>query len=273
MDEPARAAPLRDRHILVTRAREQAGGLLAQLRALGAAPVECPAIAIAPPQDGGPLDAAVARRADYDWIVFTSVNGVAAFVERVRRAGDELSIASGQRIAAIGPATAAALAGAGLPPAFVPTAYVAEALVEQIGPVAGRRILLPRAAIARAVLAEGLRARGALVDEVAAYRIVPAPLPAAATALLRAGAVDAVTFTSSSTVRYLLTALAKAGIDLPGLRARAARPAVVCIGPITARTAQDAGLPVDAVADEYTIAGLLAALLRLSVPPDYAERT
>lgn len=254
------APPLRGRRIVVTRARAQAGDLLAGLRALGAEPLACPAIAIAPPASYAPLDAALARLAEYDWLLFTSVNGVAAFVARRALVGAPPAPAR-LRVGAIGPATADAARKAGLAPAFVPDTYVAEGILAQIGDVAGRRILLPRAEQARAVLAAGLRAQGALVDEVTAYRTVPDSGGAALIADLRAGAIDAITFTSSSTVRFFWEGLA-GQVEPADLAASPRRPAIVCIGPITAATARGLGLPVDAVAEPYTTAGLLAALTR-----------
>jgi uroporphyrinogen-III synthase len=253
-------APLQGRRIVVTRARAQAGDLLAGLRALGAEPLACPAIAIAPPLSYAPLDAAVARLAGYDWLLFTSVNGVAAFAARRGRLGAQPA-PDGLRVGAIGPATAEAARAAGLAPTFVPDTYVAEAILAQIGDVAGRRILLPRAERARPVLAAGLRARGALVDEVTAYRTVPDAGGAALIADLRAGAIDAITFTSSSTVRFFWEGLA-GQMEPADLAAAPRRPAILCIGPITAATARALGLPVDAVAEPYTIAGLLDALTR-----------
>jgi uroporphyrinogen-III synthase len=191
-------------------------------------------------------------------VIFTSVNGVTAFLARLAATGQAVG---GVRIAAIGPATAAALTDAGLPPDFVPGTYVAEAIVTEIGDVAGQHILLPRADLARPALAAGLHARGAIVDEVTAYRTVPAPDLGQVVGLLQAGQVDAMTFTSSSTVRYFLQGVAAAGFTLADWQFGPQRPAIVCIGPITAGTARDHGLPVDVVADEYTTDGLIMALL------------
>ena len=271
MYRPGPRPPLQGRRIVVTRAQEQAGALVTQLRALGAEPLECPAIAIAPPTTYAPLDAAIGHLAQYHWVIFTSVNGVAAFRARLAHLGHDPGALGGIRIGAIGPATAAALTTAGLPPTFVPDTYVAEAIVAQIGDVAGQRVLLPRADIARAALAAGLRARGARVDEVTAYRTVPAPGLARVAEGLRSGTVDALTFTSSSTVRYFVQGLAAAGLTMADLQRGPRRPAILCIGPITAATAREGGLPVDAVADEYTTAGLVAALVRWFTAPGAAE--
>ena len=144
---------------------------------------------------------------------------------------------------------------------------MAEAILAEIGDVAGKCILLPRADIARATLAVGLRAIGATVDEIAAYRTVPGPGARALAGVLRAKALDAITFTSSSTVRYLLDGLEQAGISRDEARALLNATAVVCIGPITAATASEQGLRVDAVAQEYTAEGVVTALVAWFAQP------
>lgn len=255
--------PLHGRRIVITRAREQAAGLLTRLRELGAEPVLCPAIAFAPPEDPAPLDHAIARLADYDWLIVTSANGARALFDRMADLQADPAPLQRLSIAAIGPATAAVLAEHGLAATFMPTAYVAEAILDEIGDVTGRRVLLPRADIARETLAVGLRARGARVDEIAAYRTVPGDGAAALLPMLRAGSVDAITFTSSSTVRYLLDGLENAGLPRAEARALLGHTPVVCIGPITAATARDEGLPVSAEAREYTTEGVVAALVDL----------
>ena len=259
--------PLHGKRIVVTRAEEQSGGLLARLRALGAEAIACPAIAIAPPSDFAPLDAAIARLHEYDWLIVTSVNGVRALLGRMTDLGYDSRALDQLRIGAIGPATAEALAAHGLRAHFVPREYVAEAILAEIGDVAGLRMLLPRADIARDALTVGLRARGASVDELAAYRTIPGDGARALVDRLRARAIDAITFTSSSTVRYLLDGLEAAGIDRAEARLLQADAAVVCIGPITAATAREEGLRVDAVAREYTIDGLVAALVEWFAQP------
>ncbi|MBA3826981.1 MAG: uroporphyrinogen-III synthase, partial [Ktedonobacterales bacterium] len=183
------------------------------------------------------------------------VNGVAAFAERLAATERDWRVVR-SRVAAIGPATAAALRERGLRPDFIPTEFVAEAVAAQIGNVAGQCILLPRADIARPALAMLLRDAGATVDEVAAYRTITPPLePEAVTQALRDPWPDAITFTSSSTVRGFVAALG--GRDpveaLAGI-------VIACIGPITADTAQSYGLEPDVVATEYTMEGLTAAL-------------
>lgn len=252
--------PLYAKRIVVTRPAAQAGELVAQLRALGAEPLICPAIAIAPPASYAALDAAIAQLGSYSWLIVTSANGVRALLERMAELGQAPAALQQLRIGAIGPATAQALGEYGLRAEFMPSAYVAEAILEQIGDVAGQRMLLPRADIAREALALGLRERGALVDEIAAYRTVPGDGAPSLLAQMRQRPIDAITFTSSSTVRYMLDGLAAAGMDRDAARALIQRAAVICIGPITAKTAQDEQLRVDLVAQAYTGDGLLAAL-------------
>lgn len=241
------ARPLFGLRVVVTRAREQAPELGARLRALGAEVVEVPAIEVVGPDDGGAaLAEAAARVHTYDWVVFTSVNAVARFVPLLRDA----RAFGPARIAAIGPGTAEALAARNLLADLVPDRFVAEALVEAFPPASptGGRVLLPRAAVARDVLPEGLRAKGWEVDVVAAYRTVPAR--PSETALEAARRADAICFTSSSTVTNYLAVAGREGV--PSL--------VACIGPVTAATAREAGLTVDVVAEVHTISGLVDAL-------------
>jgi uroporphyrinogen-III synthase len=255
--------PLQGRRIVVTRAREQAAGLVEKLRALGAEPVECPAISIAPLEDFAELDAAIARLESYDWVVFTSVNGVEVFASRISGLGADLAALRSRKLAAIGPATRSRLEELGCAVAFMPESYVAEAIVEQIGDVRGCRVLLPRADIARRALAEGLRQLGAEVDEVAAYRTVHGDAASALAEQLAHASVDAVTFTSSSTVRYTIEGLVQAGLDEQRVVELLNAAAVVCIGPITAATATACGLNVTAVASTYTTDGLIETLVPL----------
>jgi uroporphyrinogen-III synthase len=228
-------SPLAGRRIVITRPEADATRLADRLRALGALPVVVPSIEIEftdPPE----LDRALRDLAGYHWVIFTSRNGVEAVFRRIGRL-------VGPKVAAIGPATAEALRGRGVTPDLVPPEYVAEAILASLPEVRGLRFLLPRADIAREALADGLRRGGAAVDEIAAYRTRPARRQA----LL--GPVDAVTFTSSSTVRGFL-----AGGSVP------AGAKVICIGPITAQTARECGLEVTAVAEQYTEDGLIEAL-------------
>jgi len=253
--------PLHGKCIAVTRAEEQSAGLLARLEGLGATTIICPAIMIVPPEDFTALDAAIGRLDQYDWLIVTSANGVRALLDRMAALGRSSTALEHLMIGAIGPATADALAEHGMHAAFVPSAYVAEAILAEIGDVAGKRILLPRADIARATLAVGLHALGATVDDIAAYRTLPGPGARVLADELRAKTLDAITFTSSSTVRYLLDGLEQAGVSRSEACALLNEAAVVCIGPITAATASEQGLRVDAVAQEYTTEGVVEALL------------
>ena len=247
--------PLNGQRVLVTRAPGQASALSERLRALGAEPVELPVISFVAPGDPAPLDAAIARLADYDWVIFTSVNGVDAFVTRVDALDGDLAPLASAQLAAIGPATAARLADHGLRARFVPERFVAESVLSGLVErgVAGKRVLLPRAEEARDVLPDGLRAAGAEVDVVAAYRTV-APVATPET-LAQLHDLDIVTLTSSSTARNLAALLGGRLEQLGAAR-------IACIGPITARTARAAGFRVDIVAEEYSIPGLVAALVR-----------
>ncbi len=258
--------PLRGRRIVVTRASEQAGDLIEQLRALGATPIECPAISIAPLLDNTQLDAAICRLKTYDWIIFTSVNGVTAVASRMAALGIDKEALCGRKLGVIGPATREALVELECQPHFMPHSYVAEAIVEQIGDIGGCRVLLPRADIARKALAAGLREKGALVDEVDAYRTVTGTGIPTLADLLRTGTADAVTFTSSSTVRYTLDGLVASGWETRHAADLLNGSAIVCIGPVTAQTAREYGLKVAAIADEYTARGLVEALARLFAP-------
>ncbi len=255
--------PLAGRRIVVTRAGAQAGDLVARLLALGAEPIECPAISIAPLLDFTQLDKAIGNLKSYDWVIFTSVNGVAAFTARMRMLGVSPEELCAAMLAAIGPATREALIALGCAVDFMPGSYVAEAIVEQINGVDRCRILLPRADIARRMLADGLREKGATVDEVDAYRTLGGDSSNSLAALLQAGSADAVTFTSSSTVRYSFDALSQSGLQAYESAALLNRTAVVCIGPITAQTARELGIRVAAVAEQYTTDGLVQALLQL----------
>jgi uroporphyrinogen III methyltransferase/synthase len=247
--------PLFGKRILVTRSREQASALSQRLRELGAEPLEYPTIEIAPPKDIAPLDEAIARLPTYDWLIFTSANGVSAFADRMREKGLNIQALGRQRIAAIGPATAQALAGYGLHVDYLPEVYTSAEIAAGIGDVAGQRILLPRAERAPKQLAQALRGRGAVVDEVATYRTLAVGAPDELKALLADGQIDIVTFTSSSTVRNLV-----ASLQGPTPEDILSRCLVACIGPVTARTAARLGIRVDVVAREHTIQGLVEAL-------------
>ncbi len=249
---------LSGRRIVVTRARAQAGAFTRALEALGAEAIEFPTIEIAPPESYRALDDAISSIAGYDWIVFTSVNGVDYFSARLKHLKRDLN--GKLRAAAIGPETAKAAEALGLRPEVVPEEYRAEAILGKLKPeeMRGRKVLVPRAAEARDVLIRTLREWGADVDVVEAYRtIAPTADPAPLRARLLSGEIDMVTFTSSSTVKNFSAIFGAA--DLSRLLARTA---VACIGPITQQTAKELGMRVDVVAKDYTIAGLTDAIVQ-----------
>jgi uroporphyrinogen III methyltransferase/synthase len=254
---PHRAEVLAGRRVVVTRARAQAGPLRVLLEAEGAEVVEFPTIRIAPPDDPEPLDRAIRHLDRYAWVVFTSRNAVEAVCGRIRERGEAPSVLVRAKLAAIGPGTAEALRSAGLSVELAPDRFVAEALVDAFGEIelTGQRVLLPRAASARGVLPDGLRARGAAVDVVAAYRTdVERDHAPELWRRLRDSSIHAVTFTSSSTVTHFVELL-------DGRVERVLGTALVaCIGPVTAETAERCGLRVGVVARDYTIRGLVAAL-------------
>ena len=249
------AMPLQGKRILVTRAQAQAHDLEARLLALGALPLAFPTIHITPPRDGyAALDAALRELPTFDWVVFTSVNGVDHVWQRLAVLGLDGRVFTRLQLAAIGPATAAELTARGLQSIVVPKRFVAEALLDVIPNPAGKRFLLPRAALARDALRTGLQHTGAQVVEVPAYDTI-LPEPSSETLAELAAGVDVLTFTASSTVRNFVTQLGQARA-----RSLANQAQVAVIGPVTAETARNLGLRVDVVASEYTISGLVAAL-------------
>jgi uroporphyrinogen III methyltransferase/synthase len=249
---------LNGRTILVTRAPGQAGEFSKLLREHGASVVEVPAIEIVPPESWEEADRAIDRLPGYDWLILTSTNAVDRFLRRVRERRGDLACLAGVRICAVGPRTRAAIEREGLAVAFQPSVFRAEGLVQEAGETAwrGKRVLFPRAAEGREVIPDEMRRVGAALDLVTIYRTVPSPDGRERLrALLEAGAIDAVTFTSGSTVRSFVALLEPA--QLAGI---AGRVAVACIGPVTADEALAAGLPVDIVAKEATLASLTDAL-------------
>jgi uroporphyrinogen III methyltransferase/synthase len=251
--------PLAGRVVLVTRPREQADRFAALLEHAGARVLVAPTIVIEPPDSWAPLDDALARSQEYQWAIFTSVNGAAMVRRRLEELGRGSETLASCRIAAIGPATAEALQGWGLRAEVVPAEYVAEGLAQELRPLIRRRerVLLPRAAETRDVLVRELEAMGAVVDEVAAYRTRAATETAADLRdALERREIDIVTFTSSSTVKNF--AALWSPDDLPRLMAGVA---VACIGPITRRTASALGLDTTIMPDRYTIPALTRAIV------------
>ena len=259
--------PLFGRTVVVTRSRDQAGCLAAGLAALGADVRVVPTIAFAPPGSYAELDAGIERLVGYDWIVFTSANGVRCFFDRLHDAhGKDTRALAGVHVAAIGPATARALEAHGISADVVPAAIrdYADADGEDAGGsrgLVGARVFIPRAQVARDVLPQLLCEAGAHVDVAAAYRtVVPEGAADDLRDLLQGGHVDAVTFTSSSTVRNFCALLG--GPARPSGEASALMEGVAAcsIGPITSQTLRDCGIEPAAEAERYTVDGLVAAI-------------
>ena len=252
--------PLFGTRITITRAPSQAQELRGRLESLGAEVVELPVISIQPPADPAPLDRAIANLADYDWLIFTSANGVRFFLDRLDRSARDLRSLRA-RICAIGPATRRAVEELHLKADLMPAEYVAEALVAAFAQhnLAGKRVLLPRAAVARDVIPAELARLGAKIDVVEAYRNVPPPDTAARVHAILEGPHKPhwITFTSSSTVTNFIEI---AGRDaLAGIR-------TASIGPVTSATLRAHGIEPAVEAREFTIDGLVAAILQNNVP-------
>ena len=254
--------PLLGQGVMVTRSRDQASGMARQLSANGARVVEFPTISIEAPADASPVREAACRLREYGWAVFTSPNGVDYFWRELEALGLDARAFAATHVAAIGPATAEALAKKGIRADYVPSSFVAEDLLAGLlaQGVSGRRILIPRAENARDVLPRGLEQTGAVVTVVPVYRTVPAPgraeNAAKALELFREGKIRYITFASSSTVANFLEAVPVETLrQYPDLR-------FACIGPVTAKTLEDAGLACHVMPEEYTIPGLVAAIVR-----------
>lgn len=243
------ALPLLGRRIVLTRPAAQSGDFADRLRALGGEPVIAPAIAIAPPDTWTIADAALRRIGTYDWIALTSANAVRALVERADGIGVAREELGSRRLAVVGPATAAATAAVLRSPDFTSTENTGEALGRELIDVENARVLLPRGDLAGDALPATLRSRGAFVDEIVVYRTVPGPGIPDIVAGVRESAVDALLFASASAVRFVADALAA---DASDARSRRAWPVAVCLGPVTADAAREAGFQSVVVADGTT---------------------
>jgi uroporphyrinogen-III synthase len=279
--------PLKAVHILVGRARHQAGALSRELRKLGATVLEIPFIEIRKPRSFKPLDSALQNLRDYDWLILTSVNGVEAMWERLAklnlkptnaregrdfsratqgRIQNPASAAEGRllRIAAIGPATQKAIEQRRVKVDIVPQEYVAESVVRSLRRrVKGKRVLLVRAKVARDVIPRELRRAGARVDVVEAYEtVIPQPSRKRLQAALKSQKQrpHVITFTSSSTVRNFVALLGSRSPNLQGIR-------LASIGPVTSSTLRELGLRADIAAKEFTISGLVEAIVRAVAVP------
>lgn len=235
---------LAGRRVVVTRFEIEGGPLATALRRAGAQPLVIPLIGINPVESDASLDARPLT--DFDWIAFTSANGVRMFWARLDPS-QRAAFGNHRGIAAVGPATARAVAAFGATSALTAPQFVAEALADALGDVRDKTILWPRAAGARPVLSDTLRARGAEVVEQILYDTVARSVPEDTRSLILEA--DAITFTSPSAVHAFVTCF---GSEV--------KPRIVCIGPVTARAATDAGLPVSAVAAMFTLDGLVGAV-------------
>jgi uroporphyrinogen III methyltransferase/synthase len=256
---PSTEKPLAGKRIVVTRAGAQAYGLVEQIEKAGGEVIELPTIEIQPPDSFAAFDAAVKNLEQYDWLIFTSVNSIAPFLERLRLGGKTVEAVHSLQVGAIGPETAKRLASAGITAALVPERYQAEGILDAVKPEAmnGKRVLIPRAAEAREILPETLRAWGAMVDVVIAYRTALPNVDTAPLAeLLRQRKIDVITFTSSSTVKNFVRLFGN-----KKLAEITAGSAIACIGPITASTVEQAGARPEIVAAEFTINGLTRAII------------
>lgn len=253
------AGPLAGKRIVVTRAHKQAEGLSSLLRGYGAEVIEAPVIEIRPPDSFDALDEALKNILQYDWLILTSVNGVEALFSRLEPLGLSIDSLQHLKIAAIGPATEERIQDHGLVVDLVPPRYVAEEVVHMLRKqVRGERVLLVRAKIARDVIPEELRHAGAQVDVVEAYQtVIPEGAKERLLEVFADGAPDAITFTSSSTVKNFLSIVL--GTEIP---AKLAKTKFASIGPVTSETLREYALPVHVEADEFTMDGLAQALVR-----------
>jgi len=250
--------PLVGKRILITRAREQSGEFVTFLKKLGAEVIEFPTIEIVPPLLWKGLDRAISQLSSYDWIIFTSANGVLFFWQRLKEKGKSNRLPSSLKVCAIGPATAKQLEERGVSVHHVPEEFIAESILKGFQKMAikGKRILLARAKKARDVLPKGLRKMGAEVDVVEVYRTIkPKGGSKKLKRLLEEGGIDAIAFTSSSTVNHFAELLKKEDLKklLKGI-------AIASIGPVTAKTAKERGLRVQIQPKQYTIPALTQAI-------------
>jgi uroporphyrinogen III methyltransferase/synthase len=257
------ARPLFGRRVIVTRTREQAGDLVQMLEDLGAEAIEAPSIRVAPPQDEQALEDACASAPTYDWIVFTTANGVDAFMRRLLAGSRDVRHLKGPQLCAVGLSTAERLSRYGIKVDLVPIEYQTEPILQSMreaGSLSAARVLLPRAEGARDTLAEELRRAGAEVVEVDAFRTVRQPLPSAPGRdiykMLLDGEIDVVTFTSPSSVRNFVQALGEdQAADLLRMTI------VACIGPVTADACERLEIEANVIPKDYTMAGLVAAIV------------
>jgi len=256
--------PLAGKRIVVTRARAQSQTIVHQIEDLGGEVIEFPTIEIQPPENFDALDAAIAKIQSYDWLMFTSVNSVEAFLSRLQHIGKTVDLLDHLNVGAIGPETAKELTTAGFTCCLVPERFQAEGILDKVTPETMRssRVLIPRAAEAREVLPDTLRKWGASVDVVVAYRAaIPMTDVGPLSSQLRRHEVDVVTFTASSTVKNFACLF-----NQKKLSEIVNGSLIACIGPITAQTVTEFGGQAAIIAKEFTMPGLVRAIV------DYFEQ-
>jgi uroporphyrinogen III methyltransferase/synthase len=255
------ATALNGKRILITRSKKQLVAVAKKLSSLGAVPIEFPTLEFAPPESFEQVDQAISQIEEFDWVVFTSVNGVNSFLDRMATLEYDIHRLERVKVAAVGPSTGSALKTRGIIPSFVPRRYLTREIAQGLGDkIRGKRILLPRADIASKELRELLESKGAFVEEVVAYRTI---LPRDSEVSLSGGIFweetrpDYIMFTSSSTVKNFIRLLGKENMSqMPeGIK-------IACIGPVTAKTATKLGLRADIVATEHSIDGLIEAMIK-----------
>ncbi len=252
--------PLFGKTIVVTRKGDQANSMIDRLHELGAEPFFFPVIETIAPDDWTPLDNALKTLSKYDGLIFTSVNGVRFFAERIKAVEQDIRELKGVRIFTIGPKTAEAVRDLGIRVDVVPENFVAESLIASMKNIKGQRFLIPRATVAREILPEQLRKMGAIVDVAPAYQtVLPSQPVDTLEKRLKEGSIDVITFTSSSTVTNFLTLIGKK--LLPEIK----KVTIACIGPITAKTAKEAGLNVEIMPEQYTVSSLMDAIENYSL--------
>lgn len=252
---------LKGKRIVVTRAREQASNLVEEIRKLGGDVTEFPTIGIEEPLDYQHFDRVIRGLKNYKWIAFTSVNGVKAFFKRMRTLKIDIRSLAGIRIAAIGEATATELSEIGLCIDYMPADYTSKELLNGLVGLIGKgeKVLLARGDIASKELLEGLKSNGIDFEELTVYRtVMEGSMKSTVEEYLKQNKVDYITFASSSTVKNFIEILGKENIEL------LSNTKIVCIGPVTSQTAKELGLFVSAVADKYTVNGLVDKLVELS---------
>ncbi|WP_161947436.1 uroporphyrinogen-III synthase [Trichlorobacter thiogenes] len=251
--------PLQGRRILVTRAAEQAAEFTEQLRQRGAVVVECPTIQLVPPEAWTKVDAAINDLPSFNWLILTSTNGVRFFFTRLQELGRSTHDLQNCKVCAVGPKTAEALLELGITPDLVPEQFTGEGVVAAFQGIdlQGRRILFPKADGARELIPQQLRSMGAEVVDPVVYRnIIPQALPDAARQALEQHQLDAVVFSSPSTVRNLATLVG----GVTQLQAMLENLAVASIGPVTTRACQELGLSVAVEPEQATLGALVSDL-------------